>query len=72
MKCVILRDSNSTGSFLRVIKLQVEHQPTSEGAKKRRTETTLGSFLKMAVLWTNEFLMPGNGDIWHFTKYIYI
>lgn len=69
---VLLRNSNSTGRFLRVIKLQVKQQPTSEGAKKGDSKPTLGSFLKMAVLWISEFLMPGNGDIWHFKKYICI
>lgn len=72
VKYVILRNSNPTGTFLRIIKLQVKQQPTSEGAKKRESKSTLGSFLKMAVLWISESLMPGNGNIWHFKKLICI
>ena len=71
VKYVMLRNSDSVGSFIRVIMLKVKHQPATEGCKERGLNQLLASFLKMAVLWIRVFnvqAMATSGTL----KYIYI
>lgn len=64
---VRLRNSDAIGSFCRLIKLQVEQQPT----EVPRKEKGIGSWLFLQHGSVVELLILGNGYIWHL-KYIYI